>query len=686
VKRKSIAQHTLTLKTKLQLSFLLIGLLSISVTGWQTFETARDALETLTSDRLTSLREMKKRQIESHFEQIRNQVITFSEDRMIIEATRKFIPAFRQIVGNHTLDSNPGEYLLSLTSEQTRRSEYFRIHSYYHPILQNFLRRFGYEDILIVDAESGNIIYSVMKKSDFATSLLGGPYRETNIARVFRDAQQAPEPGFARIADFAPYAPSGNVPASFIASPIFDGENKIGVLVFQMSIKLINQVMTSNNHWKDEGLGETGETYIVGADYKMRTDSRFFIQEPDAYFRRLLKTGTDSSIIHQIKSQATSILLQEVHTSATIDALRGKTDTRIINDYRGIPVLSSYTPLKIPGVQWVILAEIDTSEAFSSVFLLRERLILLGIVILFVAAVVGVVISRTISKPILSLAKATEKFGKGDLSHRATAKSDDEIGLLAATFNRMAENTMQNTAQLQREIIERRRAEDEVTTSRERLRNLSAHLQTVREEERKGIAREIHDELGQTLTTLKLNLALLKEDAGFSNPQTGGKISSMVDLIDATIKSVKRMITALRPRLLDDLGLTAAIEWQSGEFQQRTGITCNVSIYPENMKVDPERSTAVFRILQETLTNVARHSNATTVDVSLTQNDGELELLVSDNGKGITNDQMNDPKSFGLIGIRERAYYWGGSVEIRGSQSHGTVVAVRFPLQSEVLQ
>ncbi len=684
MKKNTIARHSLTLKTKLQLSFLLIGLLSISVTGWQTFETARNALETLTSDRLTSLREMKKRQIESHFEQIRNQVITFSEDRMIIEATRKFIPAFRQITGSHSPAGNSKE-LFSLISRQSPHSEYFHIHSHYHSILENFLRRFGYEDILIVDAETGNIVYSVMKKSDFATSLISGPYRQTNIARVFSEAQQSPGPGFARIADFAPYAPSGNVPASFIASPIFDGKNKIGVLVFQMSIKLINQVMTSDNHWRDEGLGETGETYIVGADYKMRNDSRFFIQEPDEYFRRLLKTGTDSSIIRQIKSQATSILLQEVHTSATIDALQGKTATRIINDYRGIPVLSSYTPLTIPGVQWVILAEIDTSEAFSSVHLLRERLILLGLTILLVAAVVGVVISRTISKPILSLARATEKFGKGDLSYRASAESDDEIGLLAETFNRMAENTMQNTAQLQREIIERRRAENEVTTSRERLRNLSAHLQTVREEERKGIAREIHDELGQALTTLKLNLALLKDDAGFANPQIGKKISSMVDLIDATIKSVKRMITALRPRLLDDLGLSAAIEWQSDEFQQRTGIACNVSIGPDNINVDPERSTAIFRILQETLTNVARHSNATIVDVSLMQNDGELELLVSDNGKGITNDQLNDPKSFGLIGIRERAYYWGGNVEIKGSHSHGTVIAVRFPLHAEVL-
>ena len=648
--------RSLKLTPKLQLSFLLIGLLSVSVTGWQAFETARSALETITFDRLTSIRETKKRQIESHFQQITNQVITFSEDRMIIEAARKFKETFRR-----------------------RNGDYSRIHAYYHPILRNFLQRFGYSDIFIADASTGDIIYSVMKKPDYATSLITGPYREMNIAGVFRDALGSPRA--VTIADFAPYPPSGNAPASFIASPIFDGDKKTGVLIFQMSINLINQVMTSNNNWRDEGLGETGETYIVGADYRMRTDSRFFIQEPEAYFSRLLRIGTDTLIVGRIKSQATSILLQEVRTAGTVEALRGTTDTKIISDYRGIPVLSSYTPLKLPGVHWVILAEIDASEAFSPVFVLRERLILLALGMLFVCAILGALISRTISKPILSLARSTEKFGKGDLAHRAEAGSGDEIGLLAETFNRMAESTMETTSRLRREITDRKRAEDEVLTSRERLRNLSAHLQTAREEERKGLAREIHDELGQALTTLKLNLTLLREDLGAS--RDAGKISSMLELIDTTIRSVKRMITALRPRLLDDLGLTAAIEWQSEEFQRRTGIACDLSILPEDIRVDPDRSTAIFRILQEAFTNAARHSGATRVSVSLVSEDGALELRVSDNGSGITTDRLNDPKSFGLIGIRERAYYWGGSVDISGVPGKGTTVLVGFPYNQE---
>jgi signal transduction histidine kinase len=668
--------------TKLQLSFLLVGFLSIGVTGWQAFENARSTIETMTFDRLTSIRETKRRQIEAYFQQIQNQAITLSEDRMIVEATERFTAAFRP-VGKpqrekllESLGPTPGQH-------KTALGEYRSVHSTYHPILESYRRRFGYDDIFLVDAASGDIVYSTLKKSDFASNLLTGPFRETTIASVFRKAKGATNADFTALADFAPYDASGSVPAAFIASPIFDGDRNVGVLVFQMSITLINRVMTSGNNWRAEGLGGTGETYIVGADYRMRTDSRFFIQEPEQYFRRLLEIGTDSSIVGQIRLQKTSILLQQVRTDATIDALAGHTDTKIINDYRGIPVLSSYTPLTIPGVQWVMLSEIDASKAFDSIVVLRERFILFGLVILFAAAALGVLISRTMSRPILSLAKSTERFGQGDLSHRASVTSNDEIGLLAATFNQMAENTMKNTLQLQKEIVERCHAEEELQRSQERLRNLSRHLQTVREDERKGMAREIHDELGQALTTLKLHLALLRDEIAPSDQPALEKITSITGLIDTTIKSVKRMITELRPRLLDDLGLPAAIEWQADDFQQRTGIRCDVSIEPEDLSLDPDRSTAIFRIFQETLTNIARHSGATRAHVALTEADGDIELHVRDNGTGISDEQLNNPKSFGIIGIRERASYWGGSVDIQGIRGSGTTVVVRLHVRQQ---
>jgi signal transduction histidine kinase len=672
----------LKLRTKLQLSFLMIGFLSIVGTGWQSYESARTTIETITFDRLTSIRETKKGQIESYFQQIRNQVLTLSEDRMIVEAVTQFIETFHQI---KSITNNELAASLQTANEKTTNhiADYRRVHNIYHPILETYRRRFGYDDLFLVDAVSGDIVYSAAKKSDFATNLVNGPYSTANIATVFRETRNATGTDIVKLADFSPYAASAFTPASFIASPIMNDGIMLGVLIFQIPTALINQVMTSANDWKAEGLGETGETYIVGSDFTMRTDSRFFIQEPEEYFTRLGRIGTADSLIQKIRLQKTSILLQQVRTDATIDALRGNTDTKIISDYRGVPVLSSYTPLRIQDVRWVMLSEIDVREAFNSVFILRERLILLGLFILFAAAVIGMLISQTISKPILSLAKATEKFGEGDLSFRTNVHLNDEIGLLASTFNQMAESTMQKTFQLQNEIAERRRAEKEVTFSHQRLKNLSGHLQTVREEERKGLAREIHDELGQALTTLKLNMTILKDELHAVSANADEKITAMMDLIDTTIKSVKRMITALRPLLLDDLGLTAAIEWQAEEFQERTGIHCKISIDPEEITLDAERSTAIFRIFQETLTNIARHAKASDVTVSLTDLDGTAELRISDNGIGVTDEQVNDNRSFGLIGMRERATYWGGSVDIHGIKNQGTMVIVRIPDHQE---
>jgi two-component system sensor histidine kinase UhpB len=216
--------------------------------------------------------------------------------------------------------------------------------------------------------------------------------------------------------------------------------------------------------------------------------------------------------------------------------------------------------------------------------------------------------------------------------------------------------------------------------SGEQFRNLSAYLQAAREEERQSIAREIHDELGQALTTMKLELSLLREEVLLDVTAATNRIQSLKDGVDETIRAVKRIITKLRPGLLDDLGLTAAIEWQAKDFQQHTGIVCEVKVEPEEMSIDSEISTAIFRIFQETLTNITRHSGATRVSVNLVQTDNVLELHVHDNGRGITPEEMNDPKSFGLIGIRERAQYWRGAVEINGKPEVGTTIFVQFPM------
>jgi PAS domain S-box-containing protein len=232
------------------------------------------------------------------------------------------------------------------------------------------------------------------------------------------------------------------------------------------------------------------------------------------------------------------------------------------------------------------------------------------------------------------------------------------------------------------DITERKRMEKELMNSREKLRNLAVHIQSEREEERIKIAHEIHDEMAQSLIALKMDLFSLSKKIPKDQKSLFKKIESMSKLTDDIIKLAKEIYTELRPSLLDDLGLPLTIEWEAEEFQKRTGIRCEISIDPEIPALDKARSTAIFRIFEEILTNIMRHAKATKVKVSLRKKDGKLELNVRDNGKGITRKQLTDPKSFGLIGIRERAKSLGGEDKIRGVPGKGTTVTIRIPLKT----
>lgn len=233
------------------------------------------------------------------------------------------------------------------------------------------------------------------------------------------------------------------------------------------------------------------------------------------------------------------------------------------------------------------------------------------------------------------------------------------------------------------DITDRKQAEERLETSHEQLRSLAAHLESVTEEERKHIARELHDELGQMLTALKIDLSWLTPRLPKEQESLLEKTKSMCQLIDMAIHTVQKVSAELRPAVLDDLGVTAAIEWQAGEFEKLTEIKCEFSSNPEDVVLDQDRSTAIFRIFQEALTNVVRHANATKVKASLIEEAGKIVLRIRDNGKGITKEQISDPKAFGLIGIRERAHFWGGEVKISGTPGKGTTVVVSIPLMNE---
>ena len=236
--------------------------------------------------------------------------------------------------------------------------------------------------------------------------------------------------------------------------------------------------------------------------------------------------------------------------------------------------------------------------------------------------------------------------------------------------------------QLRTEIETRKRVEEALQKSHdelERLHSLAAHLESVREEERTLIARAIHDELGQSLTALKMDMSWMEGESAKFDGLLCEKLKVDIEMVNTIIQSVKRICTELRPGILDHLGLGPAIEWQADEFQKISGIECGVFLDPDSISVSTDMETALFRIFQESLTNVLRHANATKVNVSLVEKSGNIVLKISDNGVGITAEQLSKPNSFGLLGMRERMYPWKGEVSIKGTPYKGTEITVIAP-------
>jgi PAS domain S-box-containing protein len=229
------------------------------------------------------------------------------------------------------------------------------------------------------------------------------------------------------------------------------------------------------------------------------------------------------------------------------------------------------------------------------------------------------------------------------------------------------------------DMSERKRMEQRLRQSREQLRNLAVHLQSARELERAAIAREIHDEMAQALTALKIDLARLKGRIPARSEDLHGLVSDMLESINTTIAAVQRLMSELRPAVLDDLGLIPAVEWQLEQFQERTGIRCSFECRTRGAELSRDGNLALFRILQESLTNVARHANATNIRIELVREENWLVLQVADNGRGISPSEIESARSFGLMGMRERAHVFGGQVEIRGREGGGTTVRVRMP-------
>jgi anti-anti-sigma regulatory factor/HAMP domain-containing protein len=455
--------------------------------GSQAYWVARSALEEASFDKLVAVRELKSDQVDSFFGTIRDQVVALSADPMVIEAMTSFSDAFAiesmsdrvedtaqlrtfysqdfmsrardaqapvdnfmelwpedprsQRMQHHYIAANSypvGEkYQLDRSSDGSR---YDDVHANYHPMLRDFSKRFGFYDVFLVSADSGYIVYSTEKEIDFATSLIDGPYRYSNIAAVFREARVANNSNFVRMVDFASYVPSYGAQASFLASPIVSNGQISGVLIVQVPLDRLDDIMTSGGSWSSVGLGETGETYIVGPDYTLRTQSRFFLSDREAFFGSISGAGVEQATADRIRSLGSAIGLLTIDTPGTRAALAGQSGTQIFDDYRGEAVLSAFRKLDLPDVSWAIMSEKDQAEAFAEALHLRNL-------------IAGMVLVTTIVAILRALRDSANSLSDGDLEVGLKIHRGDEIGELATSFEQMR-RSIQELVQRQEASIE----------------------------------------------------------------------------------------------------------------------------------------------------------------------------------------------------------------------------------------
>ncbi len=459
----------------------IVAVLPMAILGYTMYTAASGGIMSQAFAQLTAIRTVKAKQIEDYFQQIDSQISTFSENQMVVDAMKQFPVALQSIrneinIEDAQLDkmkqSLLGYYSNEFGAEYVKQtgnrpdlraqmrpldldsiylqyqyisnnpnplgakenlnsapdgSNYSKLHDKFHPIVRNYLRKFQYYDIFLCDLDSGDIVYSVYKEMDYTTSLIDGPYAKTNFGKAFRLAAAADNRDDVFLVDYETYTPSYEAPASFISSPIFDGNKKIGVAIFQMPIGRISSILDERT-----GLGKSGETYAVGPDNLFRNDSRF-----------LKDLGLETTIINPalpVTTQAVSDVFQS-----------GSSGTQIIDDYRGAPVLSSWSPITIykggkgqSPIKWALMSEIDLAEVRAPIA--ATGMLYQSSAVILIGTAFGTFLTfwfaRRISEQANSINDMLSSIGIGMFDARAEKITNDELGDVAIALNAMCDNTL----------------------------------------------------------------------------------------------------------------------------------------------------------------------------------------------------------------------------------------------------
>ena len=482
----------LSIRSKLVALLLLASFISTGVIGYLGYRSGKDALTEAIYNQLTTLRALKTQQVQAAFSNSHDQILAFAENRSIVDAVSEFRTAYRLAareslsetekialstyyrndfiprlkmrqggepeVKHYLPETSAATYLqyhyLAANPHDTGKKDelilaagdggyYAQVHERYHESLRSLLKKFGYYDLFLLDHETGDILYSVFKETDFATSLTRGPYASSSFASLIKEVMRTRERGKVSFQDFDVYAPSYSAPAAFAAVTVYDGKDIVGILALQLSAHKLNQLMTSNQQWESSGMGKTGEVYLVGRNRLMRSDSRFLLQDRERYLERLRNIGMSGAEIARIDKLNTTILSQPVHGETVDLALSGKSGIREITDYRGVPVMSAYAPLRTQGLDWVILSEMDIAEINIPIDKFRRQVLVTASILGVVLTLLALLAASYITRPIQALVAGLRRVGAGETDVQLKVRSHDELGELTHSFNTMVEGIKQ---------------------------------------------------------------------------------------------------------------------------------------------------------------------------------------------------------------------------------------------------
>jgi class 3 adenylate cyclase len=318
-------------------------------------------------------------------------------------------------------------------------SPYDVAHARFHPVMKRVAEAVGFYDINLMDAETGDVVYTVAKETDFASNMYRGAYAQSGFARVAQRALDRRNGGAAVVEDYTPYPPSAFAPQMFTAVPITADGRTIGVFVAQIDINTLNNLMTDNNRWRETGQGETGEVLLVGEDRLLRSRSRFMIEAPDKFLEQAEANGLPEATANQIRALGTVILYMPERTEAIERAFRNQTGLARYRDYRGVEVISAYGPVEVAGLRWAISAKQDVAEALAPAVDLRRDLLIAAAAAAIALTFLALACAALFMRPLRRILDGMRSVGEDGTVKRVPVQSGDEFGELARGYNGMVD-------------------------------------------------------------------------------------------------------------------------------------------------------------------------------------------------------------------------------------------------------